>query len=424
MKIAWHMPTLHSHTCGLSIRAIEFAVRLEAQGHGVTFFVDAAKTDFAGDNIRGMRLIRLDIPFRQPLHWSLQAVTRRRRAASAAALVGDAWDLVISCQPEFVVQFARRKNRPPLLYVCGSTTLHHDAANSSTQSAMSLLRRLPYRIDRALKRLNERHAFHAADAAVFDSDQSRELVVSKYGVQPAACHTIRGGVDTYRFALADEEQKGSARQTFNIEDRGCVVAWTGRMSPEKNLPLLLEAAARMRGEDIVFLLVGDGPERPRLERQAETLGLQRTVRFAGSRCDVRPCLRAADVFAFPSRSESFGCSLAEALSCGLPVVALRPNGETVCNTSIEVVEAGGCGLLVDDPSATAYADALTRLCRDAELRQRLGGAARTWAQQYDWDAGATRLSSLLDALAQDRSGAATLRFETTRSADSASPVVG
>lgn len=424
MNIAWHMPTLSMHTCGLSMRAIEFAARLQGWGNRVTLFVDAAKTDVAGECIRGMELVKMDIPFARSVHWSLQAVARRKRSAVAANLVGEEWDLVISCQPEFVATYGARTRRPPLVYVCGSTTLHHDEADVAAQSSFSFSKRLPFTIDRTLKRTNERRAFLAAEAAVFDSDQTRDLVIHAYNVSPTICHTVRGGVDTNRFLPATPEEKVACRYRLGIAENARVVTWTGRMSPEKNLPLLLGATARMRDGKTLVLLVGDGPERTKLERQVASLGLKDRVRFVGACGDVRQYLRAADVFAFPSRSESFGCSLAEALACGLPVVALRPDGVTIRNASIEVVEEGDCGLLADEPSVEAFATQLTHLCDDAALRAKLGRAARLWAQRYDWDAGASQVRTLIESLLPAAAAFGEPKCLSCRSAEPVEPVVG
>lgn len=396
MKIAWHMPTLHESACGLSIRALEMAARLCRRDAAVTFFVDQSKTDVAGGAVRGMELRRLEVPRDRPAHWCLQAIARTGAARRIARRIGLRWDLVISCQPEVVSEYAALADRPPVLFVCGSTTLHHDGADRLRQAALSTVRRSSFWIDRRLKRRNERRAFRRADAVVFDSVQTRELAIAAYGLQSERCHTIHGGVDASVFSPPTMEQRRAARRGLGIGEDEAVVVWTGRTSPEKNLELLIDAAVRCRRRPDRLLLVGDGPSRAGLERRAVERGFASSVRFAGRQADVRPFLHAGDVFAFPSRSESFGGSLVEALACGLPAVVLRPDGDAVVNASIEIVADGGCGLLVDSSEPGAFAEAMDSLLTDDGLRRRLGQAGRDWVKRrFTWEQAAGRLHELI-----------------------------
>ena len=123
------------------------------------------------------------------------------------------------------------------------------------------------------------------------------------------------------------------------------------------------------------------------------------VRFTGEQVDVRPFLHAADIFAFPSRGESFGVSLVEAMACGLPCVALRPDNSGIRSASDEIIEHGRTGLLVDEPSPRAFAATLDLLALDGEGRRRCGEAG--WAracEHFTWTAGARRLADLISKL--------------------------
>lgn len=100
----------------------------------------------------------------------------------------------------------------------------------------------------------------------------------------------------------------------------------GRLSAEKGHGLLLRAMALMRDREAGLTLVGEGPRRPHLEEQARHLGIADRVRFAGWQDDVWPWLGRARVFALPSRTESFGNVVVEALAAGLPVVCTDTPG--------------------------------------------------------------------------------------------------
>jgi glycosyltransferase involved in cell wall biosynthesis len=101
------------------------------------------------------------------------------------------------------------------------------------------------------------------------------------------------------------------------------VGTVGGLRPEKNHARLLRACARLpgNGRPLRLALVGDGPERPALERLAAALGIGDRVTFTGFLADPRPALRAFDVFALSSDTEQMPYSLVEAMASGLPAVA-------------------------------------------------------------------------------------------------------
>jgi glycosyltransferase involved in cell wall biosynthesis len=418
MKLVWHMPTLRRTTCGLSIRAIELARRLRKAGHVITFVVDRDKTDISQDHIDGMPLRRIAVAKQRPVHWSLQS---RIRAAAATAIARQITferdlehDLLISCQPEVVAACARAPDHQPLLYVCGGTTLLHEEAERMEQKALSVVRQMPYLLDRRLKRRQEISAFAAADAVVFDSHHTREAVIAAYGVDAGRCWTVHGGVDSERFRPPTEDERQVARQRLGISANGIALVWTGRLSPEKNLELLLNALPECRAPVERVLVVGDGPAREELPALARRVGLRvvegdgsvpfgdgpgPVVQFTGEQSDVRPFLRAADVFVFPSRGESFGGAMIEAMACGLTCVALRPDGRLVRNAASEIVEHSRTGLLVNEPSPRALAESLDLLAFDDEQRRRMGQAGRRRAcEHFTWDSGAKRLGDLISKL--------------------------
>jgi glycosyltransferase involved in cell wall biosynthesis len=400
MNIFWHMPTFRPHCCGLSIRAIRLASGLRAQGHDITFLVDAEKTDISGGAIEDMPVRTLTVAKHAPLHWCLQATARFKTARLIARRIGTDCDVMISCQPEVVAAYAGLPHRPPVVFVCGSSTVLHDEADRSRQASLPLLRRIPYLMDRWLKRRHERMAFTLADSVVFDSLQTRDRVIAEYDLSPGHIHTVHGGVNVAAYQPADQVARHAARASLGIGDEGIVVVWTGRFSPEKNLRLLIEALPHCLHRPGRVLLVGGGPDRDELADLARRLNVHDIVQFVGERQDVRPFLHAADIFAFPSRGESFGGSLVEGLACGLPAVGLRPDGKAVRNANCEIIEHGRCGLLVDRPDPGEFAAALDRLAVDATLRCRFGSAGRDWvAGHYTWNKAARQLDRLVLSLA-------------------------
>jgi glycosyltransferase involved in cell wall biosynthesis len=404
MKILCHMPTLRQHTCGLSNRAVHFASALEAHGHAVTFTVREDKTDVQGDFIAGMRLEKVSITLPVSLHWSLQALRRRLAAGRLVHCLSDEHELFISCQPEVVQAYRKRHPHRLILFVCGGTTLLHDSTEAAAQASSGAPRRLAFALDRWLKRCNEAGAFEAADLCVFDSHTTRRCVVELYGANPKKCHTVYGGIDADYHRPPTTEQRASARAGLDLPADALVLAWTGRLSPEKNLGLFIRAVQRCRHLPARVFLVGDGPERARLQALCKSVNLDGVVTFVGAVPDVRPYLYAADVFVFPSVGESFGGSLAEAMACGLPCIALQGDGRHIMNASEEVFGATECGVLVSSGAPAALAAGIDHLASAPAHRRALGRLASSRAREtFSWSRGGRRLCELVDGLFNERS---------------------
>lgn len=166
----------------------------------------------------------------------------------------------------------------------------------------------------------------------------------------------------------------------------CQLLFVGRLSAEKGLAGLLTVLARLTHLPWSLRLVGEGPERPALEAQAQTLALQSRVTFSGwvAREQLPACYQAAELFVFPSTDEGMPNTVLEAMACGLPVVAMRIAG---CE---DLVVDGETGMLLPPGDDDALAKALDALLTDSARRTRYGTAARqrvehhfAWARAAD-----------------------------------------
>ncbi len=166
-----------------------------------------------------------------------------------------------------------------------------------------------------------------------------------------------------------EAQSGLQSSIFSPQS-GPLIGSVGRLSGEKNHGLLLAAFARLSLPGAQLLLVGDGPERERLEAQAVALGIAERVIFAGQQADPQPFYDQMDVFCLSSDTEGTPLTLLEAGARGIASVVTNVGG------CAEVVAHGVTGLVVPKGDAEALAAALERLCGDAELRRSMGNAAR------------------------------------------------
>lgn len=145
----------------------------------------------------------------------------------------------------------------------------------------------------------------------------------------------------------------------------------GRMDTGKGQRELLQAFARLRAPgDWRLMLVGDGPERGRLEMLADELGIRERVCFTGARKDVDALLAGSSIFAFASLSEGYPNALLEAMAAGLCCISF----DCVAGPA-DMIDHGRSGLLVPVGDIDAYARELQRLIDDPDLRERLGREA-------------------------------------------------
>jgi len=116
-------------------------------------------------------------------------------------------------------------------------------------------------------------------------------------------------------------------------------------------------------------MIGDGPDRLAVERQAADYGLADMVDFVGEQQDLVPWLSAADLFLLPSSQESFGLAALEAMSCSVPVIASRVGGLP------DVIRHGETGYVFDPDDIQAMADCGVALLNDPARARAIGDAA-------------------------------------------------
>jgi glycosyltransferase involved in cell wall biosynthesis len=221
-------------------------------------------------------------------------------------------------------------------------------------------------------RLLERRLARASTALVAVSPEVRDDLVA-LGVAPRERFTvIRLGIELEQRVRGSEDGRTEARRLMGIPPERFVVGWIGRMTGVKRLDDVLLGFKRLCEHDVdaCLCLVGDGPDREQVERQAHRLGIMRRSLFLGYQEDVAGYYAAFDAFVLPSGNEGTPVTTIEALAGGRPVVATRVGGVP------DVVRDGRDGFLVDPGSVDDLADRLARLARDPDLRRRMGESGR------------------------------------------------
>jgi glycosyltransferase involved in cell wall biosynthesis len=185
-------------------------------------------------------------------------------------------------------------------------------------------------------------------------------------------------------------------QMFSPPDSGPeapTILSVGNLIPVKGHELLLRAFSSMRNQfpKLSLEIIGDGPERPRLQQLANEQGIAGKVNFRGrqSRRQVADAMRRATIFALPSRYEGLGCVYLEAMSAGRPAIGCLGQGID------EVIEPGVNGCLIKPDDLQQLTDTLTSLLQQPKARQKMGAAARrSILQSYTLGEQAARLYRL------------------------------
>jgi glycosyltransferase involved in cell wall biosynthesis len=152
----------------------------------------------------------------------------------------------------------------------------------------------------------------------------------------------------------------------------------GRLAAVKDHATLLRATALAvkRGVRLQLWIVGDGPERSALEREAQALGLIEQVIFYGEQTNVSRFFNSADAFVMSSVSEGLPVSLLQAMSVGLPGITTDVGGMG------EVVKLAGCGITVPESDPENFASAICRMAASEELRKTFSGRARASFEKH------------------------------------------
>ncbi len=253
--------------------------------------------------------------------------------------------------------------------------VHIQGLYSSLPAVMGKLPRVPYifyergsihtpsPLNRVLYPLITRYADH-----IIAQTKYQRMELQKYTNKPV--EIIPNGVDTDRFGVLSQE---AARKRLNLLPKGKIIIAVGRCRHEKNLHIFIEAA-KMDNKN-TYILAGDGPELPKLRKQANG-----RVIFCGhvNNTDISTYLSAADILVSTSLSEGFPVSILEAMASGLPIVATK-----VCGIP-EIVNDWVNGILTTPNDAMSVYKAVELVLDNEQLAERMVENNKRKAGQYTW----------------------------------------
>jgi glycosyltransferase involved in cell wall biosynthesis len=239
-----------------------------------------------------------------------------------------------------------------------------------------------------------RVALSGGSLLVVPSRTLERIALERWRLSPSRVRYIPNGIDVARYDHGGVPPPPPWRHAGEL-----VVGSVGGLRPEKNHARLLRVFAKLPGTDrpVRLVLVGEGPERPQLERLAHDLGLADRVTFTGFMPDPRPALWAFDLFALTSDTEQMPYSLVEAMACGLPVVGTDVGdvADMLPNRCKEWV------LELSDEGA--FATKIQSLLSDSLLRSKLGSRNRFQAvSRYSFNNMWNAFEATLSAQQQQR----------------------
>ena len=189
----------------------------------------------------------------------------------------------------------------------------------------------------------------------------------KAGVRADKIHLVRNGIDLRPFDRALPSLRGGP-----TSDHSPIVGFVGRLSNEKGADIFLNAAAMILVElpSTKFVVIGEGPDRDKLESLIDQLKLRQSISMLGRRDDMPSVYASLDIMVSASRQEGLPMAILEGMASSLPIIA-TPVGDVPA-----MVHDGLTGVMVPPENAASLASAIVTLLRNPAQRERLGAAAR------------------------------------------------
>jgi glycosyltransferase involved in cell wall biosynthesis len=384
---------LPSTSAGYTIRTQEIAVAQRAAGLDARVVTRIGFPVTAGA-IDGRRLVTVDgVPYHRLLPWIMPGradTVAQQHLKRAARLVSDVRPSVLHAASNYsnalIALALRDATQLPVVYEVRGFWEDTWLSRHTATAASDLRQSDRYRRTRAL----ETHCMRAADLVVTLGEAMREEIIER-GVDPRDIVIVPNGVSA-EFLQPLPDDGGKLRRDLGISGGEHVVGLVSSLVAHEGIGTLLEAVRILneRGTRTRALIVGDGPERGALQRQAAALGLDAIFTGRVPMAKVRDYHAVLDVFVVP-RTPDRVCQLVtplkpvEAMASGLPVVvsSVRALGELVRDKVT--------GLLVPPLDPGALADALQLLLERPELRRKLGDNAReAVARDRTWEHNAAR----------------------------------
>lgn len=249
---------------------------------------------------------------------------------------------------------------------------------------------IPERLTQEAIKMIIHNLSYKIDCITTPSESMRELIRS-YGVKNRI-EIIPNAIHLISFKEDDVFKRTEIKKKYNLKEDDKIILFVGRVASEKSIDKIVKALAIIKKRDISkvkLLIIGDGPAMDELKQLARTLKIEKDVIFAGtvSYEEIRHYYKMAYVFTIASTTETFGIVTIEALASGVPVLAVKAPG------AVDILTDGVDGLLVDN-DVEKFANALEKIIREPELREKLSRGALKTSEKYSIDTISERMLNL------------------------------
>lgn len=350
---------------GAELHLFELFSRLAARGHRVRLVCSGFPGAAAQEMVDGIEVHRVG---------GRHSFALRGRGAVRRAIRHEPPDVVVDDINKVPLFVASLTDRPVYALV------PHLFGTTAFQEAPWPMAALVWLAERLIPRLYRRAWFHAI------SESTRDDLVAR-GIPAERIAVVHPGVDSVAFQPAELIARAEPARFVYI----------GRLKRYKGIEYFVRAMAiaRQSRPELSADIAGSGDDRPRLEALVRTLGQEDAVRFLGfvDEATKLSLLRRAMANVFPSPKEGWGITVMEAAACGTPSLASDSPGLR------DSVRDGTTGILVPHGEVGALVAAMLRLADDPALVERLGRAARAYAEAHSWDAAADAVERHLSDLA-------------------------
>ena len=218
--------------------------------------------------------------------------------------------------------------------------------------------------------------YNQMDLVYVPSVATREELIAK-GVTPSKVRFYHRGIDIERFTPA--KRNGFFKRKFAYDDKRLKLIYVGRVSKEKNLPLLAEIFKQVysKRSDLTLVVVGDGPYLPEMRKVLEGFPVLFTGVLEGD--DLAEAFASSDIFVFPSTTDTFGNVVLEAQASGIPVVLTDQGGPK------ENLIAGKTGFIVPADRPDRFAETLIGLVENPPMIRKMGSDAREYMKERGFE---------------------------------------
>lgn len=172
------------------------------------------------------------------------------------------------------------------------------------------------------------------------------------------------GIDLDKFQKK-EPTRQEIRNKLSIPESKIILMSVGELTKRKNHMVMIEALARLKEYDILYVICGDGPLKAQLRAKAEELGVRDRLKLLGFRKDIAELHKAADIFVFPSLQEGLPVALMEAMASGLPIVASKIRGNE------DLISNNQGGYLVNPTDSEQVAKAIEKMIQNPKKREKM-----------------------------------------------------